>query len=209
VLTDNVRAAAFRRLLRTNTPVAVDELTSGLHEPPDRVHAAVDALAEQGRIRCDADGRIVGAAGLSVWPDRHQIDLNPKRYWTWCAYDFLGIFAALGATGQASSPIPDTDEVAVVEFLDGAPHGDFVLLLPSDDVECCGNVYEQWCPNSNLFRTAADAAVWAAQHGLTGSALALTDAAEHGGARWRPHVQARAHESHRDDEAVMTRAMPS
>jgi hypothetical protein len=38
---------------------------------------------------------------------------------------------------------------------------------------------------SNLFQTAEAATAWAADHGLTGQVLTLTEAAERGGRAWR------------------------
>jgi hypothetical protein len=60
------------------------------------------------------------------------------------------------------------------------------LFLPDDDPDRCTSAYDQWCPNSNLFHSAEAAQRWAAAHGITGQVLTLTQAAERGGARWRP-----------------------
>ena len=32
---------------------------------------------------------VVGSAGLSVRPDRHEIEVEGREFWTWCAYDSL------------------------------------------------------------------------------------------------------------------------
>ncbi len=37
----------------------------------------------------------------------------------------------------------------------------------------CENVYEEWCPNSNLFTDVDKANRWAEQRGLRGRVLAL------------------------------------
>jgi alkylmercury lyase len=124
---------------------------------------------------------------LSIHPDRHQIELDGRRFWTWCAYDILGIFAALRATG----PPPRTPKLEIL-FRDGQPEpAPLVLFLPDDDfAACCTSMYDQWCPNSNFFRTAQAASDWATAHGVTGSVLTLPDAAELGAKRWRPLTEA-------------------
>lgn len=188
MITDDVRGAAFRRLLSTAAPATPDQLGGDLGQAPAQVRAALDTLRRQGLAWLDATGRVVGTAGLSIRPDRHEIDLGGHRFWTWCAYDILGIFGALRATGQARSTIPDTSEPVEIHFTGGQPEpAPLVLFLPDDDyAACCTSTYDDWCPNSNFFHTAEAARSWAAGHGVTGDVLTLPEAAEHGAARWRP-----------------------
>ena len=42
----------------------------------------------------------------------------------------------------------------------------------------CENVYEHWCPNSNLFPGRELAEHWADQHGLPGRVLDLDEASD-------------------------------
>ena len=188
MIIDEVRGAAFRRLLRTRTPVSPAQLADDLHHPEHDIRAAVDTLNQQGRVRLDAQGRVVGAAGLSIQPDRHQIDLDGHRFWTWCAFDILGIFAALRASGHARSISPDAGAPLEIRFRDGHPDpAPLVLFLPDDDYgACCSNMYDQWCPTSNLFGTADAATAWADARGVTGQVLTLPEASERGAAQWRP-----------------------
>jgi len=108
-----------------------------------------------------------------------------------CAYDILGIFGALRATGQARSATPDTGTPLEIRFRDGHPEpAPLVLFLPDDDyAACCASIYDQWCPNSNFFHTAQGASDWATAHGVTGSVLTLPDAAELGAQRWSQLTQ--------------------
>lgn len=188
---ERVRGAAFRRLLHTSQPLTAAELADDLDHTEPAVRTAIHNLSQQGRVRLDADGRVIGSAGLSIHPDRHQIDLDGRRFWTWCAYDILGIFAALRATGHAHSTSPDSGEPLQIRFRDGQPEpAPLVLFLPDDDYAACRtNTYDQWCPNSNLFRTAAAATAWASEHGVTGSVLTLPEAADRGGQDWHPLTQ--------------------
>lgn len=187
-LAEQVRGAAFRRLLRTSAPATSAQLADDLHEPEHDLRSAIEDLTAQGWLRLDSDGGITGSAGLSIHPDRHQINLDGSTFWTWCAYDILGIYAALGATGHARSTSPSNGRPLEIAFRDGQPEpSTLVLFLPDDDyTACCTSMYEQWCPNSNLFHTTDDATSWATDHGVTGTVLTLPDAAELAAARWRP-----------------------
>ncbi len=187
-LSDRARKAAFRDLLATGAPVAVDTLASALGCPPDRLAVALDELDGAGRIRRDEAGRVVGSAGLSVVPDRHKIELDGREFWTWCAYDILGIFGATRSTGTAWSRSPATDATIELDFTEGHPvPTGAVLFRPSDSLAaCCTNVYEEWCPNSNLFEERAAAQTWSASHGLAGRVLGLDEAAQLATAEWAP-----------------------
>lgn len=119
---------------------------------------AIDTLLGQSLIRLDPAGRVIGAAGLSSQPNRHQIQLDGHQFWTWRAYDILGIFVTLPTTGQVSSPSPTGGPPLEVSFRDGRPApSTLALSLPDDDYAACyTNVSNQSCPNSNLFRTAEE-----------------------------------------------------
>src|SRR5262245_11726671 len=189
-LDGEINRAAFRRLLRTGTAIPVPDLASDLERPEREIGAAVEGLQGGGRLRVDEQGRIVGAAGLSVTPDRHRIELGGRAFWTWCAYDILGIFGALGADGSARSASPRSGEALEVHFRRGRPEPtSLVIFRPDDDyVSCCANVYEDWCPNSNFFESREAASAWATGPGLPGRILDLAEAAELATRNWEPLV---------------------
>jgi len=190
MISDELRGAAFRLLLHTGQPASTAQLADDLHQPEDAVRNAIEDLHDQGQLRLDADGRITGVAGLSIQPDRHEITLDRRSFWTWCAYDFFSIFAALAANGQARTITPDTGQLVHLDFRRGQPQpAPLVLFLPDDDPAGRADAYDQWCPHSNLFHTAEAAAAWATDHGLTGQVLTLTQAAERGGHAWRTLTQ--------------------
>jgi hypothetical protein len=177
---EEIRGAAFRRLLRSGKPARMEDVATDLGQPLERVQRAVAEQGGRGQLRLDEEGRIVGSAGLSVGPDRHQIDIARRRFWTWCAYDILGIFGALGASGTAHSPSPVSDAPLEVAFVRGRPQPrDLVVFRPDESWrDCCANVYEEWCPNSNFFEDREAALGWAAGRGLTGRVLPLAEASE-------------------------------
>src|SRR5262245_61829299 len=149
------------------------------------VDAAVRHLQAAGQIRVDEAGAIIGSAGLSVIADRHEIELDGRRFWTWCAYDILGIFGALRASGRAVSPSP-AGETIVLRFERGLPStGGAVLFRPDQELmSCCDNVYEEWCPNSNLFIDGSQASAWADAHAMSGRIMTLEEASLEGTLDW-------------------------
>ncbi len=189
-----VRGAAFRWLLRTGSPVRVEELATDLGRPVEEVGRRVEELSRRGRIRLDGEGRVAGSAGLSVVPDRHRIEIGGRTFWTWCAYDVLGIFGALRASGEAHSTSPASGAAVGVHFQRGRPLPSPVVVFRPDEgyLSCCDNVYEEWCPNSNFFEDRETARTWSRSRGLSGRVLALEEAAELGARDWRPVARGRS-----------------
>lgn len=183
---DGVRAAAFRRLLRTGGPARLSEIAADLGQSEAATRAAVEPLRDRGSLRLDPEGRVVGAGGLSVTTDRHAITLAGRRFWTWCAYDILGIFGATRLGGHAVSPCPEGGAPIEIRFRRGRPEPvEAVLFLPDEDLmAACENVYEQWCATSNFFRTRAAASSWASAHAVRGAVLALDEAATIAASDW-------------------------
>jgi len=184
-----IRTAAFRLLLAQDEAVSMEDLVAATGIKRERLTEHLEELDRAGRIRRDRAGRVVGSAGLSVSKDRHVIELDGRRFWTWCAYDIFGIFGALEASGTALSPSPE-GRTMELRFERGRPvNGDAVLFRPDDDLmSCCENVYEEWCPNSNLFSDAANARKWAGERGLQGRVLTLAEASKLGAKDWADAV---------------------
>ena len=183
-----VRGQAFRQLLATGDPATGEDLAAAVGLSSDKVARVLEELNTAGRIRRDETGRVVGSAGLSVVPDRHQIELEGRMLWTWCAYDILGIFGALGATGTAVSRSPATAASITMHFRDGRPGtAGIVLFRPSDSYAAsCTSIYGEWCPNSNFFEDAELARAWSERHEVEGRILSLEEACELATKDWLP-----------------------
>jgi alkylmercury lyase len=186
VLAGEIRGAAFRRLLRTGSPVRVEQLAADLCRSVEEIVQRVDELSRRGRIRLDEEGKVAGSAGLSVRPDRHRIEIGGRTFWTWCAYDVVGIFGALRASGEAHSTSPAGGGAIEVHFKGGQPLPSAAVLFRPDDgyLRCCDNVYEEWCPNSNFFEDEGAARTWSNDRGLSGRVLTLHEATELGARDW-------------------------
>ena len=185
-----VQRAAFQLLLARGGAIGLNDVAQHSGLRLESVSNLVDELDVAGRIRCNAAEEVVGCGGLSVVPDRHEIELDGRRFWTWCAYDILGIFGVTGATGEAVSPSPPDGLPILLHFTRGRPDKhDAVLFRPDENLMAsCENVYEQWCPNSNLFARRELAEHWAVQHGLPGRVLDLDDASDLATEAWRDLV---------------------
>lgn len=73
-----------------------------------------------------------------------------------------------------------------VDFEQGRPVGtNAVLFRPDEELRGhCENVYEEWCPNSNLFADATEAARWARQRSMPGRVMGLDEVSELGTRDW-------------------------
>ena len=91
------------------------------------------------------------------------------------------------ATGTARSPSPPDRALIELRFLDGRPQdGDTVVFRPTAELMSgCDNVYEEWCPNSNLFSSRMLAEAWASERQLSGHVLSLDEASDLATKEWQ------------------------
>ncbi len=178
-----VLALAFNELLETPQPVTVGLLAESLGTTVSALEQQLATLAERGWIRRDPAGAIVGSRGLSLEPTRHTLELPHGRRYTWCAYDTLGIFGALGAGGTILSRTP-LEEPVELEVVAGRPvdADGVVLFFPQRQVT---SVVNEWCPLANFFRDAEAARTWATASDVEGQVLTLAEASARGTADWR------------------------
>jgi hypothetical protein len=114
-------ARAFWLLLDHGRPLEVGVLADALQREPAAVAAAVDRLEQAGLTRRDPAGRLLGSHGLSVAPTHHELVIDGRRRWTWCAYDAVGILGALEADGQVHSRSPHSGTLIELTFDAGQP----------------------------------------------------------------------------------------
>ena len=100
---DAVRRAAFALVLRHRRPVSAADIATVLAasggEAPATAEVAlvVDRLGATGQLDRDAAGAVIGSGGLTLGDGPHGLLLGGREFRTWCAYDAIGIAAALGA----------------------------------------------------------------------------------------------------------------
>ncbi len=183
-------ATAFRLLLADGRTVSPARLAEALAGDPERVEQTLARLDQHGRLRRDPAGAVTGSHGLSVTPTSHELVLEQeqgreRRYWTWCAWDAVGILAALSASGRVRSTSPSSSQRIQIDFIDGTPaDADPELVVFFADTDCCDSVIDQWCPLVNFFEHAQAAQAWAATHGARGTAVPLAEATRRGKDAW-------------------------
>lgn len=188
-----IRHAGFRLLLETGEPVTVDDLIATTDVTPARVTEIFDSARSRGRVEFDGQGRLIGLAGLSLTPSRHQLTIDDNTRWTWCALDAVGILGALGATGSVRSTDPQTHETVEIAFTDGQPDADAHLFILGGFSK--GNVREDWCPQVNFFASHDAAESWVAARGAQGDIVAVKDIAAEAAEMWRPVVDLEAEQT--------------
>lgn len=158
-----VRRAGFARLLQHDMAGgAVLAADTGLSA--EMVRDAVALLERTGIATVDHEGRVVGVGGLSLVPTAHQLLLDGQTFWTWCAFDAVGIPAALGIDAVARSRCGHCGDRLDVTLTAGRPPADSAVVgwLPG---HACTNVQVDFCPAANLFCDHAHLSAWRDQAG--------------------------------------------
>ncbi len=188
-----LRSAGFHLLLKQGRPVDREEWASASRVDIGTLDEVLESAQAKGRVQFNADGQLVGIAGLTVEPGRHRLDIDGAIRWTWCALDALGILGALEASGTVYSMDPWTGDAIEIGFTDGIPadHATMFILGGYDG----GNAVDGWCPMVNFFTTRGDAEAWVLDEGLEGDIVALADVAVDAAAMWRPVLDPLASEA--------------
>jgi len=198
-LAQQTRAAAFRLLLETGRAVSAAQIAAELKAAPSAVEGELRRLDAAGRIRLSAEGNVLGSAGLSAAPAAHELRLGSRRFWTWCAYDVVGIVGTLGADAHSLSRSPATGAPIRLQFAAGQPPATPVVVFFPDDRGATRTI-DNWCSNANFFENRETALSWSAQRKVEGEVIELNEARRRGLANWRPLLSAnRGIESREDD----------
>jgi len=178
---DSVAKAAFRMLLDDPQPLPMRLIASRLELDPGFVSRALDGLTAVGRAET-REGELLGVYGLTLKPTQHSLELGEKQYYTWCAFDIVGIPAALGASARVSSRCGGCDREIRFEIADGdVPALPLVISWLSRE---CDSIRADFCPSVNFFCDHEEyAAAAAAKKAPTGS-LTLEQAASMGRENW-------------------------
>jgi hypothetical protein len=170
-LAGRLQAAAFRILLQTVKPVSVDHLAARM-DAPAGITSGIEELQRSAHIRLDSNGCIVGALGLNLRPTMHELSIGSSRLWAWCAFDVIGIFGAIRASGLARSVDPCNGENILLEFVDGIPQNRKHIVFMAD-VQSNSALCEDWCAKVNFFTSTESAEVWSQTNGLAGSLVSV------------------------------------
>lgn len=99
------------RELARGQPVTIDQLAQALGLRRSLAETLVRSSTLSPYIHLDEGGKIQGFMGLAVSHAGHEITLDGRRLWTWCAYDTLFLPALLGKTAEIETRDPETERV--------------------------------------------------------------------------------------------------
>ena len=153
------------RLLVQGQPVAPELLASRLHRDLDEV---IEILRAHPELEYDEQGNLVGS-GLTLVPTAHQLQVEQRTLFAWCAFDTLTYPVDLHLSAQVTSCCPVTGStirlvVTPEQVLDLDPEDAQVSLVVDVAVECCQNVREDVCRFGHFFASREAASLWQATH---------------------------------------------
>lgn len=180
-----IRRSAFR-LLQRGRPVQIEEAAEAAGLTVDAAREAAELVASVGMAE-SATGAIVGMDGLTTRRTQHQVVLNGVALWTWCAYDIVGIAAALGADAVGTTPCGLCGREIEIVVRAGRPDTTTVIGWLPD--ESCSNVMAEFCPSALLFCSPSHLEEWSAKpEDAAGEALDVESLADRGRIAWRELV---------------------
>jgi hypothetical protein len=131
---------------------------------------------------------IIGMDGLTKRRTRHGVIVAGVELWTWCAYDIVGIAAAIRADAIGSTQCGECGREIIVVIRKGRLDGGTAIVgwLPEAS---CSNVMAEFCPSALLFCSLSHLDKWRAREGIgSGEALDVESLAERGRSDWRQLV---------------------
>jgi len=177
-----LREAGFALLFRDRRPVDMADLAAATGLEIEAARSAVSTLVEAGWLDVDGSGHVTGAAGLSLATGPHGLTLGEAAFRTWCAYDSLGIAAALRADALVETACGHCGAPISLGFRNGAPERDGPerLWLAEGGADLRGS----FCTPTVLLCGEEHGFAWAKAQGGRGRLLDLSEGSVLGGADW-------------------------
>lgn len=181
-----VRSAAFRSLLAGRV-ASFEEIASETGLTEAAAQQALQHVVSVGMAEIDGSN-VVGMDGLTTRETHHCITLDGVELCTWCAYDIVGIAAALGSDATGSTRCGACGRDITIEIRNGDPRENAVVgWLPE---EACVNVRAEFCPSALFFCSLEHVERWRVESGAgRGEALDLLALAERGREEWAQLVE--------------------
>jgi DNA-binding transcriptional MocR family regulator len=124
-----VRNAVYATILERAVPPTADETAVALGVSPDEVRSAYERLNSRHALFLTPGSHDVRMAHpFSGVPTAFRVESGDRTYWANCAWDALGIPAALHADARIEAPLGDGEsirfaiEAAQVKSWDGIVH---------------------------------------------------------------------------------------
>ena len=152
--------------LRAGERPAIEELAKRSGLPQFKVDEIVEAFVSTGRAQLDQERRISGIVGLTLDLTRHRIELEGTELFTWCAFDAIGIPAALRSDAAVSTVCRQCGEPIEVEIRGGLTSGHSPVRGWLPTMDQCANVRNDFCPDANLFCSIEHLNAWRNRAGM-------------------------------------------
>lgn len=169
-------------------PVAPDQLGLG----DSAVAAEIMRIqAANGRLEQDDRGQLVGVHGITLSRTRHRFEHADLAHHTWCAFDSIGIPAALGLDATAHTDCPTCRRQLAVAITGGDPDNvEAVLWLPTSQ---CDNLMNDFCARADLYCSLEHLHERIDAAATPGSVVSLSEAAALGRDVWADVVDLDLH----------------
>jgi len=117
-----VKTAIYRLTAETGTVPSLAALATNLHAPAEAVHEAFTRLRANRVLYLESDGVAIRMAPpFSGVPTQHQVTVDGIEYFANCAWDALGIPAALHRPGVVRSRCEQSLEPLVLPVGETGP----------------------------------------------------------------------------------------
>jgi len=117
-----VKTAVYRFVADNAVMPTVEQITATLRATRSQVLAAYAELAAKRMLVLEADGETIRMASpFSGVETQHRVEANCKEYHANCAWDALGIVAALGVDATVHSRCEETGEALLIRAPAGKP----------------------------------------------------------------------------------------
>lgn len=129
ILAQEVRRYVFRQAADTGHVPQAPEIATALGRREPEIRAALHQLAAgRALILAPNDGTIWAANPFCAVPSGFRVQLSGRRYWGICAWDALGIAAALHGDATIMAPCGDCSTPLTLEIRDGVVQGDRAVV---------------------------------------------------------------------------------
>lgn len=177
-----VRRTIFSSLL-DGKAVPLEELLGSYGEA---VIPMIEELVDRGVALLDDErSNIVGAEGISLEETAHRLKVGEIELFTWCAFDIVGIPAALKIDSQGVTRCPTCGKELHFDAREGnfegyAIEGGYVGFWPNSS----GSVVENFCPAALIYCSIDHLNQHKGQT-FDGQVLPIYDLARRGEVTWR------------------------
>ncbi|MDA8237976.1 MAG: organomercurial lyase [Chloroflexi bacterium] len=168
--------------MRSGRPVPAEEIGTIAGVPLSGITPMLDELAGAGWIDRDREGRVTGSGGLSLTEGPHRLAIGGQAFRNWCAYDSLGIAAALDADAVIETTCPVCGGPVRVATVGGEPPTERPERLWLADGGT--DLRADFCAPTVILCSPEHADVWAGRQGGRGRVIDLAEGASLGREAW-------------------------